>query len=103
MRLHFSLKFVQYGQDMSDQDVRGLEQFCCKFISKELGAKQVDVQQNFDSLGLSSIQALSILSDLESALDISLPETLFWDCTNVQELALYLSENYEQLELKMDV
>ncbi|MFJ1269868.1 acyl carrier protein [Legionella lytica] len=88
---------------MSEQTVCNLEQFCCKFISKELGAKQVDVQQNFDSLGLSSIQALSILSDLESALDISLPETLFWDCTNVRELTLYLSENYEQLEQKMKV
>jgi acyl carrier protein len=87
---------------MGNESVQALEVFCREFIGKELGVTQVDVMQHFDSLGLSSIQALSILSDLEMALDIQLPETLFWDCNNVHELAEYLFDNYENLEIKVN-
>ncbi|WP_173236548.1 acyl carrier protein [Legionella antarctica] len=58
-----------------------------------------DRYQSFDSLGVSSIQAVSILSNLESELKIALPETLFWDCSNVHELTLYIHENYEDVAI----
>jgi acyl carrier protein len=45
--------------------------------------------------GLDSIDAVTMVGDLEDWLDEELPSTLFWDRPTIAKSALYLDENYE--------
>jgi hypothetical protein len=45
--------------------------------------------------GLDSIDAVTIVGDLEDSLDLELPSTLFWDYPTIEKSAQYLTENFE--------
>jgi acyl carrier protein len=45
--------------------------------------------------GLDSIDAVTLVGDLEDWLDVELPSTLFWDHPTIEKSAQFLVENYE--------
>lgn len=56
-----------------------------------IAAEEVDVQETFDSFGLSSREAVTMSGDLEEWLGVRLPPTLVYQYPTVQKLAEYLA------------
>jgi acyl carrier protein len=60
-----------------------------------LDAKTINVTEPLTRYGLDSIDAVTIVGDLEDSLDLELPSTLFWDHPTIEKSAQYLTENFE--------
>ncbi len=58
----------------------------------ECGPAEVDADRKFTDYGLSSIEAIAILGDLEDWLDLDLPTNTLWDYPSLDRLAGYLVE-----------
>lgn len=65
----------------------------------KLNAGDIDPHKNITSYGLDSIDAVTILGDLEDWLDIELPSTLLWDYSNIQDVSQYINETYDDLTI----
>ncbi len=55
----------------------------------------VDVTQPLTRYGLDSIDAVTLVADLEDWLDLELPSTLFWDYPSIAKAATYLVDEFE--------
>ncbi len=55
--------------------------------------QEIDLNEPLTSYGLGSIQALTLVADLEDRLGRELPPTLLWDCLTLDEVVRYLSED----------
>lgn len=60
---------------------------------QRLDGAEIDVQAPFEKYGLGSVQAVSLVGDLEEWLDRPLPATLFWDYPSIEAIANHLSAN----------
>jgi acyl carrier protein len=60
-----------------------------------LDAKTIEVTEPLTRYGLDSIDAVTMVGDLEDWLDLELPSTLFWDQPTIAKSAEYLAENYD--------
>ncbi len=63
----------------------------------KMDAEKIDVHQPFTSYGLDSIDAFTMTGDIEDWLSIELPSALFWDYTQIDEVAHYISSNFAEL------
>jgi acyl-CoA synthetase (AMP-forming)/AMP-acid ligase II/acyl carrier protein len=67
------------------------------FLARQLAAtlrvpvESLDVTQPFNSLGLDSLQTMTLLGDVEIALGQELSPTLFWNYPTIAELAAHLA------------
>jgi acyl carrier protein len=52
----------------------------------------IDAREPFSSYGLGSIQAVSMIGELEEQLGRTLPPTLLWDYPTIDEVVKYLTE-----------
>ncbi|MGK7957874.1 MAG: acyl carrier protein [Crocosphaera sp.] len=60
-----------------------------------LDPASIKITEPFTRYGLDSIDAVTLVGDLEDWLDLDLPDTLFWDHPTVEKSANYLKENYD--------
>ena len=60
---------------------------------QRLDGAQIDVRAPLETYGLGSIQAVSLVGDLEEWLDRPLPSTLLWDYPSIEAIATHLSGN----------
>ncbi len=60
-----------------------------------LDASKIDVTEPLTRYGLDSIDAVTMVGDIEDILDEELPSTLFWDYPTVEKSAQFLAENYD--------
>ena len=60
-----------------------------------LDPSTVDVQQPLTRYGLDSIDAVTLVGDLEDWLDLELPSTLLWDYPTIEKAASYMVEEFE--------
>jgi acyl carrier protein len=60
-----------------------------------LDAKTINVTEPLTRYGLDSIDAVTMVGDLEEWLDLELPSTLFWDHPTIAKSAQFLADNYE--------
>jgi acyl carrier protein len=60
-----------------------------------LAVSAIAVTQPLTRYGLDSIDAVTMVSELEDWLDLELPSTLFWDCPTIEKAAQYLEENFQ--------
>jgi acyl carrier protein len=60
-----------------------------------LNAQTIDVSESLTRYGLDSIDAVTLVGDLEDWLDLELPSTLFWDYPTIEKSAQYLAENFD--------
>ncbi|WP_111976831.1 acyl carrier protein [Algibacillus agarilyticus] len=58
---------------------------------------EVDMNKKLTSYGLDSIDAVTMIGDLEDWLDIELPSTLLWDYDTINDVAQFIVENFESL------
>jgi len=71
-----------------------------KHLAEQLSLEADDVQvtEQLSRYGLDSIDAVTLVGDLEDYLDLELPSTLFWEYSTIQQAATYLVENYDFAE-----
>jgi acyl carrier protein len=64
------------------------------WLACDLGVdpRGVDPGQAFLSYGMNSVQAMTMVGDLESHLGLRLPPTLAWDYPDIDRLAMHLAD-----------
>lgn len=60
-----------------------------------LDAKTINVGEQLTRYGLDSIDAVTLVGDLEDWLELELPSTLFWDYPTIQKSAEYLVQEFD--------
>lgn len=60
-----------------------------------LDAKTIEVAEPLTRYGLDSIDAVTLVGDLEDLLELELPSTLFWDYPTIQKSAEYLVQEFD--------
>ena len=60
-----------------------------------LAAESIKTTEPLTRYGLDSIDAVTMVGDIEDALDEELPSTLFWDYPTIAKSAKFLVENYD--------
>ncbi len=58
-----------------------------------LAPENIEITVPLTRYGLDSIDAVTMVGDLEEILGVELPSTLFWDYPTVDSAARYLEEN----------
>ena len=58
-------------------------------------ASTIDVKQPLTRYGLDSIDAVTLVGDLEDWLDLELPSTLLWDYPSIEKASSYLVEEFD--------
>lgn len=61
--------------------------------AQRLDGTEIDVRAPLEKYGLGSVQAVSLVGDLEEWLDRPLPSTLLWDYPSIEAIANHLSAN----------
>jgi acyl carrier protein len=59
---------------------------------QRVGQETIDPGESFLSYGVDSVQAMSLVGDLETALGRRLPATLVWDYPTIDALAEHLAD-----------
>lgn len=55
----------------------------------------IDIKQPLTRYGLDSIDAVTLVGDLEDWLDLELPSTLLWDYPSVEKASAYMVEEFD--------
>jgi acyl carrier protein len=81
-----------------------IQNWLVKQLSDQLSldAKTINVAEPLTRYGLDSIDAVTMVGDLEDWVGQELPSTLFWDHSTIEKATLYLVENYELDHLAND-
>ena len=67
-----------------------------------LSADTIDVNESLTRYGLDSIDAVTLVGDLEDWLDLELPDTLLWDHPTIAQAAQFLVDDYEIEEVEVE-
>ncbi len=60
-----------------------------------LDVDSIDVEESLTRYGLDSIDAVTLVGDLEDWLDLELPDTLFWDHPTIEGAAEFIVDEYD--------
>lgn len=60
-----------------------------------IDAGTIDVAQPLTRYGLDSIDAVTLVGDLEDWLDVELPSTLLWDYPSIEKASAYMVEEFD--------
>lgn len=74
-----------------------IQNWLVKQLSQELSldANTIEVSEPLTRYGLDSIDAVTLVGDLEDWLDLELPDTLFWDHPSIAQASQFLIDNYD--------
>lgn len=77
-----------------------VQQWLVNQLSEQLSleADTINVTEPLTRYGLDSIDAVTLVGDLEDWLDLDLPDTLFWDHPTIEKSAQFLAENFDLAE-----
>jgi acyl carrier protein len=82
--------------DLKDEQWSGVDvkAWICSYVADILGIEsaEVDVNENFDLLGVDSASGIGLVGDLESLLHIEVDPTLIYDYPNIELLSRKLIE-----------
>ena len=69
------------------------------WLAQELGIdrEKIDPRQSFLSYGMDSVQAMTMVGDLEAKLEVRLPPTLAWDYPDIDALSAHLADRFATL------
>jgi acyl carrier protein len=64
------------------------------WLAQELGfdREKIDPRESFLSYGMDSVQAMTMVGDLEANLEVRLPPTLAWDYPDIDTLSAHLAD-----------
>lgn len=85
---------TQTNPQISQKNVEEIKNWMIYWLSKELkiDTKEINIEEPFVDLGLSSRQAVILTGELEDWLGFEIDPTLAWEYPTIKELAQYLSE-----------
>jgi acyl carrier protein len=77
--------------------VEALQMWLIKQLAEQLShdPSTIKVSEPLTRYGLDSIDAVTLVGDLEDWLDMKLPDTLFWDYPTIAKASQYLAENFD--------
>lgn len=83
------------NSSMSNQTI--VENWLIKQLAEQLSLdpNAIAIKEPLTRYGLDSIDAVTMVGDIEDVLDVELPSTLFWDYPTIAESAQYLAENHD--------
>ncbi|MGK7936864.1 MAG: acyl carrier protein [Xenococcaceae cyanobacterium] len=67
-----------------------------------LDKSSISVSEPLTRYGLDSIDAVTMVGDIEDILDVELPSTLFWDYPTIAKSSQFLAENYDVSAIASD-
>ncbi|RZA10536.1 MAG: hypothetical protein EOP10_34615, partial [Proteobacteria bacterium] len=74
----------------ADASLVAISDVISQLLAKELGIDQIDVDQAFVELGLSSISVYTVSGQLEDKFKITIAPTIFYDYPNITALAQFI-------------
>jgi acyl carrier protein len=79
----------------STTSIASLTSWLIDWLARELriDRSSIDPGQSFLSYGMDSVQAMTMVGDLESMLMLRLPPTLIWDYPDIGALAAHLADS----------
>ena len=85
---------TQTNAQVSQKNVEEIQTWIISWLSKELkiDTKEIDIEEPFVNLGLSSRQAVLLTGELEDWLGFEIDPALAWEYPTIKQLAEYLSE-----------
>jgi len=85
---------TQTNTQVSQKNVKEIEDWLVSWLAKELKmeTKEIELQEQFVNLGLSSRQAVILTGELEDWLGFEIDPALAWEYPTIKQLAQYLSE-----------
>ncbi|NJL82350.1 MAG: acyl carrier protein [Chloroflexaceae bacterium] len=85
------------SEEMAVSPAEAVQNWLIAKLSEQLSldASTVNATEPLTRYGLDSIDAVTMVGDLEDWLDLELPSTLFWDYPTLEKASLYLAENYD--------
>ena len=86
--------------DMVTSPVEAIQTWLVDKIAQNLSLdpKSINVSEPLTRYGLDSIDAVTLVGDLEDWLSAELPDTLFWDHSTIEKAAQYLVEKQKKLK-----
>ena len=77
-------------------DIGSLKQMLIKLIAEklEMPADEITPQIGFEKIGINSISSAEIIAKLDEMYE-GIPRTIFYETSNINELAEYIAENYQ--------
>lgn len=84
-------------QNSSMSNKTAIENWLVKQLAEQLSldSQAISVTEPLTRYGLDSIDAVTMVGDIEDVLDTELPSTLFWDYPTIEKSAQFLAENYD--------
>jgi acyl carrier protein len=87
---------MKLNGSMNSVSVESLKSWLCGWLGEELETDptKLDPGQTFLSYGLDSVQAMSMVGDLEAKFRMRLAPTLAWDYPTIDALAQHLADRF---------
>jgi acyl carrier protein len=81
----------------ANSPLEALQRWLVTQLSSQLSidSATINVTEPLTRYGLDSIDAVTLVGDLEDWLDLELPDTLFWDHPSIAQASAFLVENFE--------
>ncbi len=91
------------NSSMSNQAV--IQNWLIKQLAEQLSldTATISITEPLTRYGLDSIDAVTMVGDIEDVLDVELPSTLFWDYPTIEKSSQFLAENYDLSNLNTKV
>jgi len=85
------------SQAIETSPVEAIQQWLVSQLAKQLSLdlKNIKVQEPLTRYGLDSIDAVTLVGELEDWLDLELPSTLLWDYPTVEKAATFLVQEFD--------
>lgn len=82
---------------MTASQIKTVQNWLIDQLSEQLSLapETINVNESLTRYGLDSIDAVTMVGDLEDWLDLELPSTLFWDYPTIAQSSAYLVENFD--------
>ncbi|MGL5804578.1 MAG: acyl carrier protein [Xenococcaceae cyanobacterium] len=81
----------------SNSNIEAIQIWLVNKLAEQLSLdpNSINVTESLTRYGLDSIDAVTMVGDLEDWLDLEFPSTLFWDYPTIEKSANYLAENFD--------
>lgn len=84
-------------QKTKSSPIQALQEWLVNQLAEQLSldTQSISVTEPLTRYGLDSIDAVTLVGDLEDWLELELPDTLFWDYPTIGKATQYLAENFD--------
>ncbi|MBE9075926.1 acyl carrier protein [Romeria aff. gracilis LEGE 07310] len=85
------------SSNQTESPVTAIQSWLVSQLSDVLSidSSTIDVKQPLTRYGLDSIDAVTLVGDLEDWLDLELPSTLLWDYPTIEKASTYLVQEFD--------